>query len=188
MLHFISASILLALVLFVIIRVQIMKQKGIDAFKFGVTNQRDFLIPPFALIYFYLILARAFGWPFPYGLELPLPDSIGWLGIGLGCLGIAGLAISLISFKTSFRVGIDEKTRDALVTGGIFALSRNPIYVSFALVLLGQLAVSCNAIFALYGVAGCWLFHRQVLQEEVFLRSHYGDAYLQYCQKVRRYL
>jgi protein-S-isoprenylcysteine O-methyltransferase Ste14 len=39
-----------------------------------------------------------------------------------------------------------------------------------------------------YLAAGIWLFHRQVLREEEFLRQHYGREYAEYCNRVKRYL
>jgi hypothetical protein len=44
---------------------------------------------------------------------------------------LIGFAVTLKSFGDSFRVGIDEKKPDKLVTSGMFAISRNPIYVCF---------------------------------------------------------
>ena len=57
---------------------------------------------------------------------------------------------------------------DQLVTTGIFAFSRNPIYIAFGLILLGQFLVFPNWILLVYLGAGTWLFHRQVLREEAF--------------------
>src|SRR5262245_24482504 len=68
-----------------------------------------------------------------------------------------------ISFGKSFRVGIDTSRPDKLVTDGIFAYSRNPIYVSGALILTGQFLIWSNWILLIYALAGFWLFHRQVL-------------------------
>src|SRR5581483_9592596 len=98
------------------------------------------------------------------------------------------LVLSLVSFGRSFRVGIDVEAPDKLVTTGIFAISRNPIYVGFALVLVGQFLAFPNWIPLAYLVAGVLLFHRQVLREESFMRQHYGQDYAQYCRRVRRYV
>jgi len=98
------------------------------------------------------------------------------------------LFLSLVSFGKSFRVGIDPDHPDKLVTNGIFAFSRNPIYVAFGLVLLGQFLVFPNWILLVYMVAAIWLFDRQVSREEEYLRNHYGREYLEYCDRVRRYL
>jgi len=97
-------------------------------------------------------------------------------------------AASLVSFGRSFRVGIDVDAPDQLVTTGIFAYSRNPIYVGFFLVLVGQILVFPNWVPLVYLAAGTWLFHRQVLREEQFMRQQYGDQYAAYCQRVRRYV
>jgi protein-S-isoprenylcysteine O-methyltransferase Ste14 len=95
---------------------------------------------------------------------------------------------SLISFGRSFRVGIDVDRPDKLVTTGVFAFSRNPIYVAFFLVLVGQFLVFPNWVPLVYLFAGTWLFHRQVLREEAFMRRQYGDEYAAYCRRVRRYV
>lgn len=98
------------------------------------------------------------------------------------------LAYSLVSFGKSFRIGIDFENPDLLVTSGVFGISRNPIYVAFWGVLLGQFLVHPNWIFLVYLAAATWLFHRQVLREEQYLLEHYGDEFSAYCSQVRRYL
>ena len=90
--------------------------------------------------------------------------------------------------RNSFRVGIDNDKPDELVTTGVFAFSRNPIYVGFASVLVGQFLIFPNWILLVYLVLAFWLFHRQVLREESFLKAHYGQEFTDYCQRVRRYL
>jgi protein-S-isoprenylcysteine O-methyltransferase Ste14 len=96
--------------------------------------------------------------------------------------------MSLVSFGSSFRVGIDQDHPDKLVTTGIFAFSRNPIYVAFGFILLGQFLMFSNWILLVYIFAAIWLIHRQVSREETFLRAHYGEQYSEYCSQVRRYL
>jgi protein-S-isoprenylcysteine O-methyltransferase Ste14 len=55
------------------------------------------------------------------------------------------------------------------VTSRIFAHSRNPIYVAFALILIGQFLIFSNWILLIYAGAAAVLFHRQVLREEEYL-------------------
>jgi len=88
----------------------------------------------------------------------------------------------------SFCVGIDQHHSDELTSTGVFAFIRNPIYVAFGLVLLGQFLVFSNWILLVYMVAGIRLFHRQVSREEEYLKKHYGQEYLEYSERVRRYL
>jgi protein-S-isoprenylcysteine O-methyltransferase Ste14 len=98
------------------------------------------------------------------------------------------LLASLVSFGKSFRVGIDTDKPGELITAGVFGWSRNPIYVAFAFVLLGEFLIFPNLIPLVYLVVAACLMHRQVLREEQYLKAHYGQAYADYARRVRRYL
>ena len=172
----------------VLARVATMKRNGVEAMNFGKTHKTDFFIPPFALFYFYIVLAAAFRWPTISTQEFFPSEAVAWLGVTLCLAGLLLLLWSLVSFGQSFRVGIDVDHPDALIVTGVFAFSRNPIYVAFASILLGQFLIFSNWILLVYVGAGIWLFHRQVLREEAFLKAHYGQAYAEYCKRVRRYI
>jgi len=186
--HYFAAVTMILLIGMVLTRVSLMKRQGIKAMKFGNIDKKDFLIPPFALFYFYIIVAEAFPLPTVTRQEFFHSGFCPWIGVAF-CVGGLGLLLwSLISFGRSFRVGIDTDRPDRLVTSGIFAVSRNPIYVAFASVLLGQFLIFPNWILLLYMGAATWLFHRQVLREEEYLKKHYDQEYANYCRRVRRYL
>jgi protein-S-isoprenylcysteine O-methyltransferase Ste14 len=85
-------------------------------------------------------------------------------------------------------VGIDTTTPGSLVTTGLFAFSRNPIYTAFAFILLGEFLIFPNWILLLYLVAALRFFHHQVLREEGFMKGQYGEEYEALCRSVRRYL
>lgn len=156
--------------------------------KFGNIDKKDFLIPPFALFYFYTIFAAIFHWPTVSLQEFFHSTIIPWAGVLCCIAGVLLLLWSLFSFGESFRVGIDTDHPDRLITDGIFSFSRNPIYVAFAFILIGQFLIFPNWILLIYIGAAIWLFHRQVLREEEYLKKHYGHEYLEYCNRVRRYL
>jgi protein-S-isoprenylcysteine O-methyltransferase Ste14 len=172
----------------VLTRALMLRRRGIQAMNFGKIDRTDFLIPPFALFYFYIVFAAAFGLPTLSTQEFSHSELISWIGVLFCMAGLLLLLWSLVSFGQSFRVGIDMEHPDRLITNGVFAFSRNPIYVAFAFILLGEFLIFSNWILLLYLVAGIWLFHRQVLREEDFLKKHYGEEYLEYCSRVRRYL
>jgi protein-S-isoprenylcysteine O-methyltransferase Ste14 len=155
---------------------------------FGRIDKTDFLIPPFALFYFYTVFAAAFDLPAVSTQRFFHSEAISWVGVSLCFAGLILFLLSLVSFGKSFRVGIDIDHPDKLVTTGVFAFSRNPIYVAVGLVLLGQFLVFPNWIMLVYLAAGIWLVHRQVLREEEFLRKQYSQEYADYCNRVRRYL
>jgi protein-S-isoprenylcysteine O-methyltransferase Ste14 len=203
---YISAGAFALIIATVLIRVLSMRKSGISAFKFGKIDKNDFFIPPFVFVYFYFVIANLFNLPL-FGVKSlfqgdalslagglawvdarVLVDVLAWAGALFSLFGLALMLLSLISFRSSFRVGIDEENSGGLITSGVFAFSRNPIYVAFFFVMLGEFCVFPNFVFIIYLVAACWLFNRQVLREEEFLKKHYGDEYREYCSKVRRYL
>jgi hypothetical protein len=47
----------------VLIRIGVLRAQGAFVMKFGQRDRRDFLIPPFALFYFYTIFGNVLGWP-----------------------------------------------------------------------------------------------------------------------------
>jgi protein-S-isoprenylcysteine O-methyltransferase Ste14 len=169
-------------------RVLLLRRTGTRAMHFGKLDKTDFLIPPVALFYFYTLFATAFDWPLAITDRFFHSTAVAWFGVALCLGGVLILVFSLVSFGNSFRVGIDVDRPGRLVTTGIFAVSRNPIYVGFFLFLLGQFMVfpSWTTLTAL--AFATVLFHRQVLREEEFMRQRYGREYDEYCGRVRRYV
>jgi len=185
---YLGALTIVLLLGMVLTRVFLLKRRGIKAMKFGSTDKTDFLIPPFALLYFYVLFAATFDWPNVSARPFFRSEAAAWTGVLLCAAGLVILLWSLISFRQSFRIGIDTDHADKLIVDGIFALSRNPIYVAFAMVLLGEFLIFPNWISLIYLVAAAGLMHRQVLREEDYLKGHYGEAYEHYCHRVRRHL
>jgi len=185
---YLAALTIILLLGMVLTRTLMLRRRGVEAMNFGKMDKKDFIIPPFAIFYFYLVFAAAFGFPTISRQVFFHSSGIAWVGVLFCLAGLATLLWSLISFGRSFRIGIDTEHPDQLVTNGVFAFSRNPIYTAFGIILLGQFLVFPNWILLAFWVAAVWLFHRQVLREESYLKQHYGKEYLDYCSRVRRYL
>jgi protein-S-isoprenylcysteine O-methyltransferase Ste14 len=187
MLKYLGVLTIVLLVGMLLIRISVLRRQGIRAMKFGSIDKKDFLIPPFVLFYFYVLFAAAFRWPTVTTKQFFHSETISWTGV-LFCLGGLSLFLwSLISFRHSFRVGIDADRPDKLITDGAFSFSRNPIYVAFGMILIGEFCIFPNWISLIYVGAAAWLVHRQVLREEEYLGRHYGQAYAEYRRRVRRY-
>ena len=173
-------------------RATMMRKKGIKAIVFGATDKSDFFLLPVFAFFFYQVAAVTFNLPLLFGEKTNqffyIQSTLRWAGVVVCFIGLLGFYLSLRAFGDSFRVGIDDKNPDKLVTTGIFAISRNPIYVSFAFFFLGIFLVMPTLIFMLIFLFAVLLFHRQVLREEKFLKSYYGKDYVRYCQRVPRYL
>lgn len=117
---------------------------------------------------------------------LPLPVQIA--GILIGLLGDAVFLCAVLTMKDSWRAGIPESDRTKMVTGGIYSVSRNPAFLAFDLVYLGVLLVFFNIPLLVISVFAAVMLHLQILQEEKFLPTVFGDEYRNYKNRVRRYL
>lgn len=76
-----------------------------------------------------------------------------------------------------------------LVTDGPYRVTRNPMYLGLVAVLTG-LAFALDSLWALVVVPciALVLHFRFVLREERFLEATFGEAYRDYCRRVRRWL
>lgn len=171
----------------VFIRTRNLKKQGVEAMEFGRKDKKDFIILPFALFYFYIIIANAFHLPSIKGQVLFQSETVAWIGVLACFVAFIFFLWTMISFSKSFRVGLVENTQQGLITTGAFAVSRNPIYLTFAIMLIGQFLIFPSWILLIYIIVATLRFHMQVLKEEEFLLEQYGEAYHAYCKKVRRY-
>ena len=111
-------------------------------------------------------------------------DIIGYI------LLITGLSFSILSLFTlgkSTRFGIPTK-KTALKTGGLYKISRNPIYLGFDLMTISSILFLLNPVIIVTGIFSMLVYHLIIIGEEQFLEKAFGADYLEYKKKVRRYL
>jgi protein-S-isoprenylcysteine O-methyltransferase Ste14 len=114
-----------------------------------------------------------------------------WLkaaGIALLIASLAWTVLAQAQMGTSWRIGIDSERRTELVQGGVFSLSRNPIFLGMNCTLAGLFMTIPNALTLLALVLGIVLINIQVRLEEEFLIGSHGVEYEQYRRHVRRWL
>jgi protein-S-isoprenylcysteine O-methyltransferase Ste14 len=116
-----------------------------------------------------------------------------WVGLKITgvLLMIAGVVIYGLGTRglgESWRLGIDRKTPGPLTSDGIFTWTRNPIYLSFDLLLVDTFLVHGRLHFLLLASVLTAMLHLQILREERFLSELYGDAFGSYCARVGRYV
>lgn len=106
--------------------------------------------------------------------------------LGFGILFSA--ARSFKKHKTTINP-IKIETASSLVVSGIFSYSRNPMYLGMALILLG-LSLKFNLIGGLIFTALFILFitNFQIKPEEKAMQKIFGEEFLSYKNKVRRWL
>ena len=148
----------------------------------------EILIVPLLVLWTAQIILTTLGKDF---LQLPVfwtAGSVQWVGVILCVAGLGIFLAALVSFGGAWRVGIDEEKSDRLVTNGIFAYSRNPIFLFMNMYFAGVFLVYPTPLFLLFFACFAVGIHRQILNEERFLRGKFGQDYASYCQTVRRYL
>ena len=130
------------------------------------------------------ILAHAL---FPVALgPAALTMSLGGLGVVLSILLVVAAGREMAKARTAFDV---RKATTALVDGGVFRFSRNPVYLSMMLLCVG-VALLANSLSMLLlclpaGSALCLLVIRP---EEAYLERRFGDDYIAYKAAVRRWI
>jgi protein-S-isoprenylcysteine O-methyltransferase Ste14 len=107
-------------------------------------------------------------------------------GIGLLLIALIWTVIAQGHMKDSWRIGIDVETKTALVTNGLFSISRNPIFFGMILSLTGLFLTTPNAWTFVFLMLGYVLIQIQIRLEEEFLTKEHGQVYLDYKQTVRR--
>jgi protein-S-isoprenylcysteine O-methyltransferase Ste14 len=98
------------------------------------------------------------------------------------------LVVAQAQMGRSWRIGIDENTSTDLIRTGLFAHSRNPIFLAMRVNLFGLLLVLPNAMTLALFVAGDVLMQVQVRLEEAHLLQLHTTLYQDYCAAVRRWV
>ena len=117
-----------------------------------------------------------------------LPSGARFTGFLIALIGDAIFLIAVHCMKDSWRAGIPEKDKTELVTGGIYAFSRNPAFLGFDLMYIGVLFMYCNILTGAFTAFAVVMLHMQILQEERYMASTFGEEYLSYKKRVFRYL
>jgi protein-S-isoprenylcysteine O-methyltransferase Ste14 len=115
-----------------------------------------------------------------------LPQLLGGVAIILSLSLAVPALLMFYHARTSVR---PDRPNDALVTHGIFRLSRNPMYVSLSLAYAG-FALSANALWPLLFLLPVLFIIRYfvIAREERYLLSRFGPEYEAYLHSVRRWL
>lgn len=94
--------------------------------------------------------------------------------------GLIGFLIALSNFKNS--------PPNKPITKGLYAISRNPQILMLGIMSYGMSFVIGSWICVLIGTVVLILNHYRILAEEQRLEQQYGEQYLQYKNKISRYL
>lgn len=133
-----------------------------------------------------LAWAQARHWP------LGLSFGGGWADLAGGLLvggGLVLVALAAAEFRRARTTIVPHGQASALVTGGIYSRTRNPIYLADLMILAG-LILYWDAVLSLVLVPLLlWVLERRfVIPEENRLRRTFRADFARYAQKVRRWI
>jgi protein-S-isoprenylcysteine O-methyltransferase Ste14 len=115
----------------------------------------------------------------------------GWApaGVTLVLLGAALLLWALHEFRSNHTSIEPWKPTTAIIESGPFAYSRNPVYIGFALVTIGVGTWVDRGMIVLLAIPAFLATDRWIVpREEVYLERKFGEAYLRYRRRVRRWI
>lgn len=142
-------------------------------------HYRNFLFPVFYLLMFIPYVPRV------------TDNYFAMMWTGLVVL-IAGQTIRLVTIGMDYikRGGKNRRIyAEGLVTGGLFAHSRNPMYVGNVTMIVGMGIMSNSVFYLLVMVPFFYFIYECIIRaEENYLRTHYGKAFDAYCADVPRWL
>jgi len=146
--------------------------------------------PP-RIAYLFLGIGAILGWLWP--LPLLPAGATAALRYGAGgalvVLGLLVMALAVRAFRAAGTNVETPKPATALVTEGIYARSRNPMYVALALLFAGTGVLADSGWIGLLLVPYLAVLRVGVItREERYLERKFGTRYLDYKARVRRWL
>jgi protein-S-isoprenylcysteine O-methyltransferase Ste14 len=135
----------------------------------------------------------------PWALSL-LGPRYGWmdarpaiwnlLGLIPAFIGSAGLIWGVVVHSAQSPRGMEwELDRSYMLSDGLYAFSRNPMYVSELILIFGWV-VFYGSLAVLVAALAWWALFNfyQIPLEERTLENRFGDSYREYKKKVRRWI
>ena len=139
-----------------------------------------------------LVVGIAMGWVSRYGVleGVPLAWRVG-AALLIAAVGAAFDVAGILAFrraKTTVNPMKPEKSA-ALVSSGVYRITRNPMYVGMVFILLAW-AVCLASPWALFGplLFAAYITRFQIKPEERVLAARFGDEFASYTARVRRWL
>lgn len=111
-----------------------------------------------------------------------------YFGIALMIFSLIWVIIAQLQMKDSWRIGIDNKLNTKLVTNGVFAFSRNPVFLGMMVSLIGFFMLLPTMISLMFLLIGSILMQIQIRLEEEHLLKQHGETYQTYKNRVGRML
>jgi len=146
------------------------------------------VIPPPLVFLAAIVVAVVMGWLWPRGVwfDAPLRYVVG--GVGLLASGWL-LSGAIGQFKRMDQDPKPWRPTPAITEAGPYRFTRNPMYLGFAAFTVGLGFVLGNGWFVPAALLAALAVQRTaIVHEEAYLERKFGEAYLAYKRRVRRWL
>ena len=148
-------------------------------------KDKPVLPPTYLLLAIVMMLALHFLFPMAIAFKMP------WNIVGIVPLAI-GVSLNLVAdkeFKKHQTTVKPFEESTALITTGVYRLSRNPMYLGFVLILSGvALFLGSLTPFAVVAFFPGLMEVIFIRPEEAMLEQQFGETWLAYKQQVRRWI
>jgi protein-S-isoprenylcysteine O-methyltransferase Ste14 len=115
-------------------------------------------------------------------------DVFFWICLALLGTGVMLFTLAILSLGTfSLRVGLPQENT-SLHTSGVYRFSRNPMLLGLYLMALGSAIYVQNPMNWMLVIIALAVHHKIILAEEDFLHERFGDQWIEYRNRVRRYI
>lgn len=108
-------------------------------------------------------------------------------GIVVYAAGLAMLIVSIAQLGRSIAVGLPER-ETRLKTDGLYRFTRNPIYLGAFIMCAGSCLISIHPVNVLLFMIAVAVHVLIVIREEEFLERRFGQSWLDYAQRVPRFI
>jgi len=126
--------------------------------------------------------------PWMLWAQLPIPDWLRWLGVGLGIVSLPFLTWVQHTLGKHWTVSLELQEDHKLVTSGPYRWVRHPMYTVHIVYFFTWVLVSANLLLLINYLLTTVLIFARIPKEEKMLLEQFGDEYRAYMKRTGRLL
>jgi protein-S-isoprenylcysteine O-methyltransferase Ste14 len=174
-------------IIWVILRQQPGRRARKTPVRYSARGAREFALLGASLSGLGIVPAAYVASHFPRFADYPVVPALSYLGIAVD------VACLWLFYRThrdlghNWSVSLDLRERHTLVTTGVYALVRHPMYSGFWLMALAQVLLLPNWVAGPAGLVGFGiLFFGRLRREEAMMIEAFGEEYRAYMRRTAR--